>query len=66
MRDLRYCIHGRSENQKCRLCNYRSDCCDAPVEEYEYMRLSRETQAKGKPAYYVCEACRKVCKMVKK
>jgi len=51
---MMYCIHGRSEKQKCKLCFCRSKCCDADVKYFK----------NGfKPSPIVCEKCGKVCEV---
>jgi len=51
---MMYCIHGRSEKQKCKLCFCRSKCCDADVKYF---------QNGFKPSPTVCEKCGKVCEV---
>lgn len=48
--ELKRCIHGRSERQKCMLCNLSSRCCDAPV-----LKVNLDI------GVYRCEACGKKC-----
>lgn len=43
---MKYCIHGRSEKQKCKICLLRSDCCSAEV---------------LKPDIYTCTYCGRNC-----
>lgn len=46
----RTCIHGRTEKQRCKLCDLRSKCCQAPV-----------TVEGHTTHYYVCTNCGQPC-----
>ena len=50
MVNIRYCIHDRSELQKCKLCNMTSTCCAAPI-----LRVNLQE------GHYVCTECNKKC-----
>jgi hypothetical protein len=49
--NIKTCIHDRTEDQKCALCNITSNCCNQPV-----LALK-----KGKKRYK-CTYCDKICK----
>lgn len=56
--EKRRCIHGRTEKQKCRLCDMVSRCCSAAID------IARENANVG--FEYVCEGCGKKCDVMRK
>jgi len=53
---MKYCIHNKSENQRCRLCHFHSDCCDDLVTESKDENGTIKT---------ICYKCDRECNPVK-